>query len=428
MPNLTEASAQKTTQLLQENHEKHHIFFNTKGFHNHIAHHLLTVFALGASPEQIQRHYDSNASYQRPPVAIHRDLIDHKLGDPQEFRKYLGDEKYYRDYLIFFRKEMERLPGGYKDVVNEYLLKGDERADDLLGRCYNGIVHPLIHLGFGIEFEQPAIIAEALAQAAIHEEWLTPFMLDMEKAAQAGKAKGQPSKTIVQICEAMQADDKLSNAPHEDDGNKLRDGIFARAYDEMVQHASQWHVKPEELEKKTAEMINFSAFMAGAAQHPPNEVKFDFFYIHSINCAIFFPAFLKQDWLTTESKIRLLEWKTRIDLADYTRCGLPKLRLSEINDYVPKHKNKSDWEQVISRVNAFDDDGHASKLIRALAKGHEFSGPFERGSDMQIVGENWKKEAAMAIDSVESGEPHWVFSTGYDSSWKNVPERSQSRL
>ena len=27
----------------------------------------------------------------------------------------------------------------------------------------------MIHLGFGIEFNQPAIIAEALAQAAVHD-------------------------------------------------------------------------------------------------------------------------------------------------------------------------------------------------------------------------------------------------------------------
>jgi UDP-N-acetyl-D-mannosaminuronic acid transferase (WecB/TagA/CpsF family) len=30
---LREDSAKKATQLLQENHEKHHIFFNRSGFH-----------------------------------------------------------------------------------------------------------------------------------------------------------------------------------------------------------------------------------------------------------------------------------------------------------------------------------------------------------------------------------------------------------
>jgi hypothetical protein len=33
VPNLSEQSASKTSELLQENHDKHHIFFNREGFH-----------------------------------------------------------------------------------------------------------------------------------------------------------------------------------------------------------------------------------------------------------------------------------------------------------------------------------------------------------------------------------------------------------
>lgn len=58
------------------------------------------------------------------------------LHDPVQFQKFLGKEKYYPDYLVFFRKEMETK--GWKNVVNEYLFKGDERAEDLLVRLYAG--------------------------------------------------------------------------------------------------------------------------------------------------------------------------------------------------------------------------------------------------------------------------------------------------
>lgn len=61
---------------------------------------------------------------------------------------------------------------GYQVAINEYCLKGDERADDMLVRLHAGFLHPMIHLGFGIEFKQPAIIAEALAQAAVHDNWI----------------------------------------------------------------------------------------------------------------------------------------------------------------------------------------------------------------------------------------------------------------
>lgn len=63
---LTSESAEKASQLLQANHDQYHTFFNQSGFHNHITHHLLTLFALNASPEELQKAYDANASYQRP--------------------------------------------------------------------------------------------------------------------------------------------------------------------------------------------------------------------------------------------------------------------------------------------------------------------------------------------------------------------------
>lgn len=45
----------------------------------------------------------------------------------------------------------------------------------------------MIHLGYGLEFRQPAIVAEASAQAAVHEGWPTDFFIAAEKAAEAGK-------------------------------------------------------------------------------------------------------------------------------------------------------------------------------------------------------------------------------------------------
>jgi hypothetical protein len=34
VPGITKESAAKATELLQENHERHHIFFNAEGFHS----------------------------------------------------------------------------------------------------------------------------------------------------------------------------------------------------------------------------------------------------------------------------------------------------------------------------------------------------------------------------------------------------------
>jgi hypothetical protein len=172
---------------------------------------------------------------------------------PERFKTYLGNEKYYHDFLVFFRQEIEAK--SWQAVLNEYLFANDERANDMLCRLYAGFLHPIIHLGFGVEFGQPAIMAEALAQAAVHDSWMSPLFLGCERAA---GAKGR-KKTIVQLLQEAKDDEVLSKAAHWEDGNKIRDGILKRAPDEMVALASQYTIsEDDDLEEKTAEMINAS--------------------------------------------------------------------------------------------------------------------------------------------------------------------------
>lgn len=55
---------------------------------------------------------------------------------PERFKTYLGDEKYYHDFLGFFQHEMDKK--GWENVLDEYMFKGDERADDMLVRMFAG--------------------------------------------------------------------------------------------------------------------------------------------------------------------------------------------------------------------------------------------------------------------------------------------------
>lgn len=213
------------------------------------------MYALGASPELIQAHYDKNKTYQRKPQPLDNVIVD-DLHDHKKFHDYLGNERHYRDYLEFFQSEIDNK--GYEEVINEYCLKGDERADDMLVRLHAGFLHPMIHLGFGVEFKQPAIIAEALAQAAVHDSWIGPFMLDAEKAA-TSNGKGKP---MVELLDEVRADTKLSSAANWDDPHKIRDGILVRAPEEMIRIAAKWKVMPGAIIEKTAEMTNVSCISA----------------------------------------------------------------------------------------------------------------------------------------------------------------------
>lgn len=419
---ITAESCKKGSELLQQNHDRNHIYCNRSGFHNHIAHHLLTIFALGATPQQLQHAFDNNIGMQRSQYPVDTRNVQ-SMADRSKFKEFLGKEQYFHDYEMFFRKEIEAK--GWQVVLNEHLFAGDEHAENLLTRMYAGFYHPIIHLGFGVEFEQPAVIVEALAQAAVHDSWTAKFLLGAEKKSQEGKT---PNKSMIDLLKECRTNEKIRDSPHWEDGNKVRDGVLVRAPDETMELCSQWRVSPDELEKKTAEMINADAFFAGSAQNASKIVKFDFFYMHCMNCSIFFDAFLKQEWLSDENKCRLLEWKGRMDIALYISRGSPELREIEITGYEPKQKDDG-WAEIFKRVDVFRDDGHASKLVRALAHGEAFCSKLERQykHDFPVQGDMWLKLGHMAIDSVEGDHPEgsWVRNCGFPKAWEKVPERAR---
>jgi len=414
----TAEKAKTASELLQMNHEEYHMFFNSKGFHNHIAHHLLTVYALAASPEEIQQHFKSNQSYQRPLGSYDEGAVT-KMQDPAEFVKLLGDGRQYKNFLHFFKGEIDNM--GWQAAVNRYVFSDDELAKKMLPLVFAGFLHPLIHLGFGIEFEQPAIIAEALAQTAIHSDWIAGFFALAEQAAK--NKRSISSKSMAELIDEIHNDEEILDAPHWSDDNRIRDGIMARVGERMISYTSQYHVKSEELEEKTAEMINAAAYFTGGAQRERHAVRFDFFYMHCVNSSIFYTSFLKQKWLSDANKVRLLEWKVWNDIATYASMKSPKIHLDEIRNYKPKQP--SDWDKVIERVRALDDDGHASKLIRALAHGQQACAPYEHKPAFRLKKDDWLQLAHMAIDSVQADGPNWVRSAGFDEAWEPIPLRSQ---
>ncbi|RMZ90050.1 hypothetical protein DV736_g2717, partial [Chaetothyriales sp. CBS 134916] len=418
VPDITSQSAKVATQLLQDNHEKHHIYFNHEGFHNHIAHHLLALFALGATPKELQRGYDNNKGYQRSLFRVKEGIVK-DMANPDSFKTYLGKEQYYLDFLQFFQQEIEAK--GWQQAVHQYLFSKTEASEDLLVRMFAGFYHPIIHLGYGVEFSQPAIVAEALAQAATHDGWVAKFLLPAERAA---RSTFSPSKSLPTLLNEVQSNDKLRNSTHWDDSNKVRDGILVRAPEEMIKVAAHYKVTPDSLVRKTAEMINSAIYFTAGSQRRDKEVRFDFFYMHSVTSSIFFSTFINQPWLTIEDKCRLVEWKGRFDLALYVSRGNPQLDLARIKNYQPKHPSHR-WNEIFARVDQLSDDGHSSKLIRAIAHGKQVSKAYDDEDAFMIKQDTFLQIAHMAIDSVEAGNPRWVRNTGFDQAWVNVPDRAR---
>jgi hypothetical protein len=226
-----------------------------------------------------------------------------------------------------------------------------------------------------------------------------------------------------ELLDEIRANKKLSTAAEWTDPNKVRDGIIARAAPEMLHFTSQWIVTPQTLEQKTAEMISSCIYYTAAAQHPPKQVKIDFYYMHCVNASIFYPTFNAQPWLSTANKVRLLQWKGYLDLAMYASRRSPALYINEIRDYIPAKPEEADWEGIFSRLFNFEDDGHAVKLGRAVRNGELVSGKWEGEEWVKVKGEMWTKIGNMAIDSVEDSGVHWARSVGFEEAWRDYEDR-----
>ncbi|KAK9765696.1 hypothetical protein K7432_005767 [Basidiobolus ranarum] len=137
--------------LLDEHHRRFHIEYG--GYlANYIAHNLFSLYALGATSACLTEYFEQTSpKLERfPPSKIHITEANWRL--------FLGQKKYYTDYVKFFDECISTF--GLLETFQRY---GSILISGLLGNS----LHPLIHLGFGIEFEHPSVTSEGLAYAAM---------------------------------------------------------------------------------------------------------------------------------------------------------------------------------------------------------------------------------------------------------------------
>ncbi|KAL7797506.1 hypothetical protein V8C37DRAFT_369699 [Trichoderma ceciliae] len=424
----TDETAAKVSELLQKDLESHHVFFNAEGFHNHIVHFLLSLYATGASPGVLEQAYAENHSYQIAAMDSHSSVVKELKSGWSGGCAYLGKGKHYPDFLEFFQDEIGEK--GWEKVLQEYVFKGDERSEAIYGRLFSGFLHPLIQLMYGIEWQQPAIIAEGLAQAAVHENRVGGFLTKVEQAAASSQPLSTNTPPLPQLFESLrQYSVKLATSAHFGDSNKIYDGVLVRAPDEALEFLKQVRVGEDELDEKLAEMAHSCAYVAAAAAfHPPNVPKFDFFLIHHLNATPFFVTIFSFPWLPPSQKVRLLEWKIRLDLVQYIARGCPPLRLDAIKSFTPKQDpgdSAAKPEHLLPRFHEIVDDGHTIKVVRALFIAQELSRKFAGKPWIRIADdETWLKIHHVLLESTEGPqEPAlWVRSAGFDDAWENVPK------
>lgn len=312
------------------------------------------------------------------------------------------------------------------------------------------LVHPIIHLGYALEFQQPSLVAEALAAACVHDNWPKEFLLPTEKYVRSNT--GVPSRPLLQMIDSLHHDPAIASAVKDSDPfNKIRDGLLKRVTaKQLVPYLAQFQVRPtpEDLQRGMSDMMHTCAYMMGAAQRPGKREAIDFALLHSVTLSVFYPAILAQDWLSDHEKSRLLEAKARVDAVIYAGCGCPPLYPTRIVNYVPR-RPEDGWAELFHRSIIYRDEGHVVKLIRALFSLEQLG---ETAPDFPIAKRDFAKIAHMTLDSVEracetdghkmpenmikavvkevgqggemvvSNMMRWVFYGGLDKAWEYVPD------
>ncbi|KAL8747704.1 MAG: hypothetical protein Q9190_000445 [Brigantiaea leucoxantha] len=346
---------------------------------------------MGASPSELRRAYEDNEVAQRPSPELDARVVGELSNDDTRSRI----------------------------------------ADAMLTGLYEGAYHPIIHLGLGVEFEQSSIVAEGLAQAATHSSAdINVFLLNSEQEALTSNTPRHDDRLLVDLLNEVRDNDTIHHAARwEDRANKVRDGVIGRAGKEIAALAAQYRVRPEEVERKSAESVNISAYMAGAAQRQGKACKIDFFHMHAVTSSIFLTVLVRQPWISIETKARLVEWKGRLDLVWYAASGAAKLDIVDVDGYEGGVSASMDWNTLYNAINTARDDGHVAKFVRALRSGEEVSRPFEYGAAGEafpVKGDMWLKLARMAYDSTIDvpTDAKWVWGTGFDQSWAQVPTKN----
>lgn len=239
-------------------------------------HHLLALYGTGASAANLVKAFDQRHPLQRKTLTEHAIVQSELFHSWDNASKYLGKEEYYPDFLVYFQRIIESR--GYESVTNEYLFEYSDAANDLLVRLHAGVLHPLIQLMYGLEWKQPAIVAQALAETCIHgTEQLEELLLESEALAQTS-VKIEKPQMFLEAYQRLQTDPAFTNAVRFEDKYKILDGIMQRAKEPLLPILRQIQVSPEELKERTMEMFHDIIYVAsGAAIHPPNHVKYDFF-------------------------------------------------------------------------------------------------------------------------------------------------------
>lgn len=339
-PTISLEATKLVAELLEKDANEHHIIFDDRGFHNHLTHMLLADYSLGASEKRLREIYKQEEQMQRPKPLKHKDF---------KWTEHLGDSKYYTDYLDFMLEEVEEL--GPVGAIEKYAF---EEKNNMIARLLGGVYHPMIHIGYGLEFGIDGMVAEGLATMCIHNDLnkgLIPQEIQLAKDS---------STSALDLAKAMVEDKRFDSIKS---AGPFKFMAFYKQPELVLEYVSKWSLSPdkEELLKKVRELMILGVAVYAGPQSPNKEPLLDFFLMHVLTSTLFLPVFVQQ--LSPELGMSFLRGKLAMDLAHFAGRNRPPLYLDRFTSWTTKYTKS--WSEIFELAVNHDDE-HFPKVIRAL--------------------------------------------------------------
>ncbi|KAG1869215.1 hypothetical protein C8R48DRAFT_597975 [Suillus tomentosus] len=329
-PGIDAESTKVLLKVLEDNHSRWHIFFNYKGFHNHAAHHLLAIWAMGASAKIIFSAYETHCVYQRPAFDSPSRITRHN------FNEHLGDERFYSAYLEFFVLELGKK--GFARTFEEfvfapsanYLAEPPPEGNghpEMLSRFIGGLLHPLIHTGYGAEFGLLGMSAEGLAMAAVHPAKMHALLppSDFSSPLKSG------TMHALSILALVAKDERFEHIKMMDDLDMLT--MTVSSYDEALRaYAQMWEfdvANKEGVAKAVEELAWFNSIIYGVGGIAKDTFSADFFLMHLVTSTLFFPSLVTSLYQNPRAQALLLRSFFAVSLARYLSRGRPTLDIAK---------------------------------------------------------------------------------------------------
>ncbi|KAJ2358415.1 hypothetical protein IWW50_001663 [Coemansia erecta] len=431
LPGIDATTHREAVRLCARDFLEHHVFFNDRGFHNHLNHQLLAVYTLGAPVKRLQDIFDLNKSMQRPSYSLESDVDI----TAENFTEYFSNERHYPNYVRFFQRELEAVGDNWKTVACDYFF--DPRVFPL---GMSGIFHPFIQLGYGLEFESKAITATALAQACVHPPFFnTMFSEDVfADICSDSFIAGDQGFSLMQIL------DKIRNDPLSDSMgfNESHGGDSStRNISETlaIKYAKLWSVPAtkEAVDAKYRELLSVVALVYGSLTRPGYKLLLHFVVMHCMTSAYFLPVFFSN--MSIERQAQMLKAHSAAVLNVFAAIGSPELHITPEITSEDTHRAVPDpqsdmgnaWLDVFSKAIS-SNDIHISKVVRSFWRASLLSAFPSKpmfDEDYELPPSiNWLYLARITVDTItkdnfkggppDQGEHFWKFGmVGHADFW-----------